>query len=353
MTSDVKSDRDGIVKRAITPTGAVPRLWCPPITHYTDSGAVDRSRMAAHWRTMTAHVGGFLVPGSTGEAWDMSAEEIRALLEVAIELAVELDTRLLIGALRPTVAEMHATITETLERLRAATGESDALTAMRLRHVAGFTVCPPRGADLSQDEIEVGLSSILDLGLPTAIYQLPQVTQNEIAPATFAALAARYPNFLLFKDTSGTDRVPEADRGIAGVTLVRGAEEDYAKWLREAGGPYYGFLLSTANGFARELGQVIALSEAGDLGGAAALSGKLTGVVSAAFAAVADIPHANGFANANKAFDHVMAYGPDAGGVAPPLLHGGVRLPREVIDEVAGILADAGLVPERGYLALQ
>jgi dihydrodipicolinate synthase/N-acetylneuraminate lyase len=300
---------------------------------------------------MTAHVGGFLVPGSTGEAWDMSPDEVTALLEIAMKLVVELDTRLLIGALRPRVDEMHATIAETIARLQTAAGESDVWTAMQRRHVAGFTICPPQGANLNQAQIEDGLASILDLGLPTAIYQLPQVTQNEIAPATFARLAARYPNFLLFKDTSGTDRVPEVDRGAGGVMLVRGAEGDYAKWLRESGGPYDGLLLSTANGFARELGQVIALLEAGELTGAEALSQKLTEVVAAAFAAVAELPYANAFANANKAVDHVMAYGPSATDVAPPLLHGGARLPPEIIDEVTGILADAGLLPAEGYLA--
>jgi len=350
MTTTGPQTREAFIRRTLAPSGKIPRLWCPPITHYAEGGRIDVARMVAHWRTMVPYVGGFLVPGSTGEAWDMSPDEVADLLAVAIELAGELKTRLLIGALRPTADEMHAVIAETLARLRTATGEDDALTAMQRSRVAAYTICPPRGAELDQAQIETGLASVLDRGLPTAIYQLPQVTENEIAPATFAGLAAAYPNFLLFKDTSGTDRVPLADRGAGGVMLVRGAEQDYAKWLRESGGPYDGFLLSTANGFARELGQVIELLEAGKGVEAQALSQRLTDAVNAAFEAVAEVPHANAFANANKAIDHLMAHGPGAVDVAPPLLHGGARLPHAAIRTIADLLAEADLLPARGYL---
>ncbi len=331
---------------------AVPRLWCPPITHYTAQGAVDVPRMAAHWRTMTPYVGGFLVPGSTGEAWEMAPEEVSELLDIAMELAVELDTRLLVGVLQTDVDAMHAVIDETLHALTATSGETDPLAAMTARRVAGFTVCPPSGADLDQAEIRSALESILDLGLPVALYQLPQITQNEVAPETFAQLASRYPNLLLFKDTSGHDRVAMADRGTSGVFLVRGAEGDYAQWLEETGGCYRGLLLSTANGFARELHHVIALLETGDLTAAGALSQRIAQAVNAAFEAVASVPEANAFANANKAIDHFRAYGRAAIEVQPPVLHAGVRLPAHVIREVGTILEDHGLMPAEGYLAL-
>ncbi|MCU0521410.1 MAG: dihydrodipicolinate synthase family protein [Anaerolineae bacterium] len=349
----IASERDGLIRQMIcaTPSAAVPRLWCPPITHYAAGGRIDAMRMAAHWRTMVAHVGGFLVPGSTGEAWDMAAGEIAELVEVALDVAADLGTRVLVGVLRPTVEEVHAGIAAAVASAQRATGENDVATALRRRAIAGFTVCAPRGSDLTQAQIQTALESILDLGLPTAVYQLPQVTQNEISPEVFAALAARYPNLMLFKDTSGLDRVPLADRGASGVFLVRGAEGRYAQWLQESGGPYRGLLLSTANGFAEELRHVIALLEAGNMAEAVSLSDRLSDAVSATFAAVAAVPHANAFANANKAIDHFMAHGPAAVDVAPPLLHGGVRLPVDVIREVGAILDRTGFMPTAGYLA--
>lgn len=348
MRATATHGRRATIRSMIGPS--VPRLWCPPITHYTPAGDIDVARMEAHWRTMVGHVGGFLVPGSTGDGWDMDEDEIAKTLNVAMDLAVALDTRLLVGVLRTDVAAMLDVMGATLDAIKAAAGSEDPLTAMRERHVAGFTICPPEGSELSQKAIRAGLERVLNLGLPTALYQLPQVTHNEIAPATFQDLAHRYPNLLLFKDTSGDDRVPMADAGESGVILVRGAEGRYAHWLKETGGCYDGLLLSSANGLAAELAQMIDLLESGALAAAAALSGRITAAVSAAFDAVANIPVGNAFANANKAIDHVRAYGPSAIAATPPLLHAGTRLPQTVVAEVSDILRTQGLIPESGYL---
>lgn len=51
---------------SIFPKG-VPLLWCPPLTHYDRQGAVDPSRMAAQFQQLAPYVGGFLIPGSTGD----------------------------------------------------------------------------------------------------------------------------------------------------------------------------------------------------------------------------------------------------------------------------------------------
>jgi len=328
----------------------IPRLWCPPITHYTAGGNVDADRMAAHWRTMAQYVGGFLVPGSTGDGWDMQEGEIAHVLTIATDLAARLDTRLLVGVLRTDVKAMLDVIEATVSSLQAAVGECDVITAMERCHVAGFTVCPPKGAALTQREIRTGLEAVLDLGLPTAIYQLPQITENEVSLTVFEKLAAGYPNFLLFKDTSGEDHVPQADRGARGVFLVRGAEGSYARWLEEAGGCYQGLLLSTANCFAAEFARMIALLEAGDIAGADTLSQRITTVVTATFDAVAEVRHGNAFANANKAIDHFKAYGSGALSVAPPMLHAGARLPVPVIRAVGEALDAGGFMPARGYL---
>ena len=167
-------------------------------------------------------------------------------------------------------------------------------------------------------------AEVLALGRPTALYQLPQVTQNEMSPATIADLAARFPNFILFKDTSGADRVASAGQDVGDVFLVRGAEGDYARWLKAGGGPYDGFLLSTANCFGRELLEVITLANAGRPGEAQSLAERLSAVVKEVFALVASVPDGNAFANANKAMDHFFAHGPRAARRDPddPYLNG-------------------------------
>ena len=311
----------------------IPPLWCPLLTHYRDDGSLDRERITAHLRYLAPHVKGFLIPGSTGDGWEMSDVEIRELLGLAQEQTAKLGLHLLIGVLKTDAAEAKRIISES-----------------RPAGFTGFTVCPPKGKDLPQQTIRDALADVLELGFPTALYQLPQVTQNEMSPETLTDLAARFPNLILFKDTSGADRVADSSRDFGGVFLVRGAEGDYARWLKSGGGPYDGFLLSTANCFGRELHQVIELLGAGQRAEAQRLSERLSAVVKEVFALVAGLPDGNAFANANKAMDHFFAHGPQAASVPPPRLHAGSRLPVEVINAAGEALQRHGFLPAAGYL---
>ncbi|MDJ0616536.1 MAG: dihydrodipicolinate synthase family protein [Calothrix sp. MO_192.B10] len=330
----------------------MPRLWCPPLTHYTWDGALDKERIAAHWASMLPHVRAFLVPGSTGDGWEMSDNEIKTLLDFAIELAGKFNALLLIGVLKTDVSSMCEGISQTLTMLQQKAGVEDPTKALKQSRVCGFTVCPPRGADLTQEQIQAGMETVLALGLPTAIYQLPQVTANEMSPALIARLAQYYPNFILFKDSSGSDRVALEDKNQSGVFLVRGAEGHYAEWLRSSGGPYHGLLLSTANCFSPQLKAIVALLQNGKNKSAKNLSDQLTQVVDLVFKLVSNLPQGNPFTNANKAMDHFMAYGLQAERVLPPMLHTGIRLPENVIREVGEILKNAQLIPKTGYLRL-
>lgn len=314
------------------PSG-IPPLWCPLLTHYRDDGSLDHARITAHLRHLASHVKGFLIPGSTGDGWEMSDAEIRELLGLAQVQTAKLGLHLLIGVLKTDAAEAKRIIQEP-----------------RQGSFTGFTVCPPNGKDLPQETIYNALADILKLGFPTALYQLPQITQNEMSPETVAELAARFPNFILFKDTSGADRVADSGLDFGEVFLVRGAEGDYARWLKAGGGPYDGFLLSTANCFGRELSQVIELLMSGRRDEAQRLSDRLAAVVKEVFALVAGLPDGNAFANANKAMDHFFAHGPEAASVNPPRLHAGSRLPIEVIRQAGAALERYSFLPQRGYL---
>ena len=318
--------------------GGISRLWCPTLTHFQAAHTPDPVRIQAHLAALAPYVKGILVPGSTGEGWEMTDRDIRALLDIVLDAAATAGIRVLIGVLKTSTDEV-LTCLDGLEPLRAHPA------------VAGVTVCPPKGSELSQETLRAGLAQVLTRGWPTALYQLPQVTQNELAPETVAALVAEFANVILFKDTSGDDRVAQSGLDFGGVFLVRGAEKGgYAPWPRTSGGPYDGFLLSTANVFAPDLSKMLQLLDSGEHTAAKALSQKLETVVSAAFALVAEFPHGNPFANANKVLDHCRAYGSAATTVEPPLLYSGVRLPRHFIASGGEILAAHGLLPEAGYL---
>ena len=326
----------------------IPRLWCPSLTHYAEDGTLDRARMRAHLKFMQPAVKGLLVPGSTGEGWEMSDAELGELVDFMLDEIRGGRTRLLVGVLKTDARDVVATVRRTMAALRRRTGAEDPVEALARSGACGFTICAPSGAGRSQQEIEAALEEVLSLDLPFALYQLPQVTQNEIAPGTVEALSGRHPGFYLFKDSSGGDRV--ARSGFRGAFLVRGAEGRYLEHCAGAGGEYDGFLLSTANGFGRQLGNMLAHVDRGEMKAAEAFSEKLTAICAQLFELAGRVGYGNAFTNANKAMDHFFAHGPGAGAVAAPLLHSGRRLPRELIEAAGAILASHDAMPRRGYL---
>jgi dihydrodipicolinate synthase/N-acetylneuraminate lyase len=328
----------------------VPRLWCPPLTHYKRDGTIDADRMAAHLRHLSKHVRGVLVPGSTGDGWELNTGETRRVLEIVLDVVREANLELIIGILKPTAEETLSAMRETVEWLKARAQQGETDRPLAAGRVRGFTICPPRGSGLNQDEIERGLSMVLESGLPIAVYQLPQVTGNEISPEVISRLAERFQNFLMFKDSSGADRVVKAGRELEGVFAMRDAEGDYAKWLKIARGPYDGFLLSTANCFGRELQQMIRFQEAGHEREAEEISERLTTVVNEVFAMVKGLPDGNPFTNANKAMDHFFAWGARAESVPGPRLHAGSHLSAEILTATRTALSRSGFLPQDGYL---
>lgn len=348
MTSapDLAAARSALMERLL-PDG-MPTLWCPLLTHYDDAGRIDFERIRLHLDFLAPSVRGFLVPGSTGDGWQLSDEQTQELLAGIVEMAVERRLALLIGVLKPTGAAMQEALARTLRWLQQRAGSDDPLTALRGASVAGFTYCAPHGAALTQGDIAEALDALLATGLPASLYQLPQVTGNRIAPDTVHALATRHANLLMLKDTSGEDRV--ADSGLEGLFLVRGAEGGYSRHLKLAGGRYDGFLLSTANGFGPQLAELIEHLRGGRQAQADALSARLEAAVNEVFAAAAPLPYGNAFTNANKAVDHFMAHGPGARSVTPPRLHSGERLPAGLITTTGAALERHALMPVRGYL---
>lgn len=345
-TSDLRPQRAALLRRLL-PDG-VPTLWCPLLTHYDGDGRIDFARIGRHLDFLAPSVRGFLVPGSTGDGWQLSDGQVQELLAGVVEMAVQRRLALLIGVLKPSGGAMHEAMARSLRWLQQRAGSDDPLTALRAASVAGFTYCAPHGAALSQGDIADALDALLATGLPASLYQLPQVTGNCIAPETVGSLAARHANLLMLKDTSGEDSIAEA--GPTDLFLVRGAEGGYSRHLKLGGGRYDGFLLSTANGFGPQLAELIGLLRAGRQAEADALSARLDAAVDAVFAAAAPLPYGNAFTNANKAIDHFMAHGPGAVSVTPPRLHSGQRLPAGLIAATGATLERHGLMPTRGYL---
>ncbi|MFW6035294.1 MAG: dihydrodipicolinate synthase family protein [Halothermotrichaceae bacterium] len=326
----------------------IPTLWCPLLTHYTDSGEIDKQRMRQHIKYLRPYVSTFLAPGSTGDGWEMEESEIQTLLDFLLDEADEQKFWLMIGVLKTGKGEALQSIKETVKRLF--NNENAPTNDFVQKRICGFTVTPPKGKDLKQEEIYSELEAILESGYPTALYQLPQITENEMSPLTIQNLAEQYPNFYLMKDTSGEDKVVLSEVDTFGVFMVRGAEGNYFDWMKTDGGHYDGLLLSTANCFAAQLSDIIKYSKNGQNDLANKVSKKISNVAEEVFSLAADLSFGNQFTNANKLIDHHLAHGKNALKADLPMTHSGNRLPEELIKKTGVILEKYSLLPEKGYL---
>jgi dihydrodipicolinate synthase/N-acetylneuraminate lyase len=344
-----ETDRKELIQK-LFPQG-IPRLWSPPLAHYTASLDLDKKHTRSHLVFMAPYVKTHLVPGSTGDGWELSQREIDNLIEFMITETRDLDIRLLIGVLRSDMEKTREDIKKAVRFLVDITGSRDAENALYSSGVCGFTVCAPKGKGIPQEVIYEKLSSVLDLGYPVALYQLPQVTENEIAPETFEKLAGKYGNFYLFKDTSGRDRVALSKVDTGGVFMVRGGEGNYRRWYKASpGGLYDGFLLGSANSFAGNYSVMLRNIDSGRHEAAENISVQITRIVSKAMEEAGKLSFGNAFANSNKAIDHFLAYGPGADEATTPMTHSGRRLPPDFIRYIKNLLAEEGMLPEKGYL---
>ena len=352
MDQPHSTDRSALHQRLFP--GGVPTLWAPTLVFYREDGSIDQERLAAHLGFMAPHVGGVLLGGSTGDAWEMEGDELLALLDSAVPVAQRAGIALLVGILRPTAAAMLEQLESVVAwaRRRGGTGtDAEVLAGAGLK---GITIAPPTtSSPLGQDAIADALDPVLQRGIPTALYQLPQVTGNVMAPELVAGLAERFPNIVLFKDSGAADEVARSGLVPRDVFLLRGAEGGFAAWVRDNGGCYDGFLLSSANSVPADLASVVRDIAAGRIGEAEACSARISAVIADAFACVAGLPDGNAFANANKALAHCMAYGARALDAPPPRLHAGSHLPRSVIADTVQSLRRHAMLPEQGYLVYQ
>ena len=167
----VAAQRLAILQR-LFPAG-VPSLWCPSLTHYDQDGRIDAARIRAHLRHLAPHVKGFLIPGSTSDGWELNDGEFWEVLELAFDQTQKLELHLLVGVLKADANEALEALAKVLAHIKARTNESDAEKALSKARVCGFAICAPRGKAVSQQEMELALTPILQLRMPVALYQLP------------------------------------------------------------------------------------------------------------------------------------------------------------------------------------
>ena len=93
------------LQQATFPSG-VPRLWCPILTHFKSAREPDAVAIREHLTKLSPVVKGILVPGSTGEGWEMNDDDVQQLLSIVLPAAEALGVKVLLGILKTDTRQM-------------------------------------------------------------------------------------------------------------------------------------------------------------------------------------------------------------------------------------------------------
>jgi dihydrodipicolinate synthase/N-acetylneuraminate lyase len=346
--TDTIDKRENLMER-LFPEG-IPKIWCPPLTHYKEDGSIDFERIQKHISYIANNVNSFMIPGSTGDGWELNLDEYKELIDFFFsKLEYNIETNIVIGLLRESTDDMLKFMDYAIEFFQQKNIEISA-EHYGMSRFKGFVICPPKGKDLSQEKMRESMEKILSRGYPTVLYQLPQITENEMHPDLVQYFADTYYNCYMLKDSSGKDAVADAGKDYKKMVLLRGAEGNYSKMLKKTGGSYDGFLLSTGNTFPEELAKIFRHIQNDNLEGAEKISTQVTEVIFKAFRLASNLPSGNVFTNSNKLIDHIMAYSSKWRESRFPRLHSGDSLPREKLEQAEENLREMNLFPEKGYM---
>ena len=345
--TDTSNKRENLMRR-LFPEGS-PGIWCPPLTHYKDDGSIDFQRIKKHISFIANSVNSFMIPGSTGDGWELSLDEYKELIDFFFTEFEHNEINILIGLLRESTDDVLEFMDHVIAFLQQKNIEISAENYVMSRF-KGFVICPPKGKDISQEEMGESMEKILARGYPTVLYQLPQITENEMHPDLVQYFADTYYTCYMLKDSSGKDAVADAGRDYKKMVLLRGAEGNYSRMLKKTGGSYDGFLLSTGNTFPGQLEKIFRHIQDDNLEDAEKISTQVTEAIIKSFRIASSLSSGNVFTNANKLIDHIMAYSSRWKENRLPRLHSGDSLPREKLEQVEEILREQNLFPERGYM---
>ncbi len=315
-----------------------PKLWTPPLTFYEEDGSIDFDRMTKHLDFLYPYINSYLIPGSTGDGWELNFEEFKLLLDYAFnKYNTDKKINIVIGILRTDIEDMFRLLDYAVKYLKdnGIALNCDDYEESRFK---GFVICPPKGKDKNQDEIRDTFIRFLDLNYPTVLYQLPQVTENETSPDTMEFLIEEYANLYMMKDSSGDDIIARSERDYHKLILVRGAEGGYSDMLKKSGGYYDGFLLSTGNSFPKELKNMCDMIEDDKEHDADELSHRLTITINDVFDIAKDVKSGNAFTNSNKMIEHVRKFGDEWRDKPLPKIHSGENIPMELLEKTENIL---------------
>jgi 4-hydroxy-tetrahydrodipicolinate synthase len=276
-------------------------IWAPILTHYSSQKELelDSNLIEKHIKWLEPNVKQFLICGTTGDGWNLNDKLIKDWLNITIKKNLfNKQNKILFGVFGNNTHDVLK---------RADIIERFFIQNQCKAGFIGLTLCAPVGKNNTQKQIINHFETIIEnTYLPISIYQLPQVVKCEIKPETLKYLKEKFENrIVLFKDTSGEDKVINSELNFGNIKFLRGAEGDYFNHI-SPNGKYDGFLLSSANNFGKILREIINKVNKDNYLEAEYLSQKLSRIINNSFNESKSLKFGNPFSNVNKAYAHVL-----------------------------------------------
>jgi len=223
-------------------------------TPFSEDGTVDHGFLAEHARWLVdAGCAGIIPCGSLGESATLRAEEKQTIFETAV---------VAVGARVPVVGAIAALSTYEAVRLARAAERAGC---------SGLMVLPPYTYSTDAREMGAHVSAVFEAtGLPCMLYNNPPAYKTDFLPGDIAALAARHPNLVAVKESSGDVRRVTAIRALLGDRLsVLIGVDDLVIEAVDAGA--VGWVAGLVNAFPSESVALFELARRGERAGALAL----------------------------------------------------------------------------------
>jgi 4-hydroxy-tetrahydrodipicolinate synthase len=227
------------------------------VTHFDSELRVDHAAVAAQVHRLVGHgVHGIVANGTVGEGGSLSADERRAVLDTAVEAA---------GGRVPVCAGVSAPTAE-----QAAAYARDAVRA-GAQHLM---MLPPVGYRADRRELREFFTAVAGATeLPLMIYNNPDASGTDLAPAALAEIADAVPSVRAFKETSGDARRIAALVNLCPQIDVTVGGDDWALEGLCAGA--VGWISGVAVVFPAACVRLWELCSAGELGPARSLYAEL------------------------------------------------------------------------------
>ena len=194
--------------------------WFTPLAVLDEQGNVIIADLDEDLDERYENEQGILIPVVSSDGHVLSERRQKAILKHFLTGFSRTHFDMLIGVLRRDPEETRTQVLRWCELFKRITGINDNLAAMRALGVKGFAVCAPRNESDAEAQRKT-FKFVLDLGLPTVIYDAPELSGAQIDASAIEGLEENYDNLaLIMREEPAPETIEEAPASAIDTDIV-------------------------------------------------------------------------------------------------------------------------------------